>query len=311
MISWSKLGTDLTPVESRGGRWYKRDDYAAPLGYGGINGSKLRQLVHLVTTYAGDAPGILTGASVRSPQVSMAALVAREHRMECVVVLGATRGASALKHENVAIAHRAGAEFIFNPVAYNPALQRAVAELAKRPEFAGWYRLHYGITTPDTASPEEVEAFHAVGAAQVANVPGTTVRTLVMTAGSCNSCVSVLYGIHRHRPPALERVVLIGVGPNREQWTADRLGAIEKATGETLDLPRIERHDLHTTKFATYQDRMPFTLDGITFHPTYEGKALTYMQLRRDTFDWWWEPDGTALFWIVGSEPTAAAMAEL
>ena len=35
---------DLTPVENIGGMWWKREDKFAPLGYGGINGSKLRQL---------------------------------------------------------------------------------------------------------------------------------------------------------------------------------------------------------------------------------------------------------------------------
>jgi hypothetical protein len=53
---------------------------------------------------------------------------------------------------------------------------------------------------------------------------------------------------------------------------------------------------------------MPYSLDGIDFHPTYEGKALTYMQRHREEFGWWWDDD-KALFWIVGSAPTAAAMA--
>ena len=239
----------------------------------------------------------------------MAALVARQYRMECVIVLGATRAASALRHENVQIAHRAGAEFVTTPVAYNPALQRAVTEIGKRPEFEGWYRLHYGITTPSEATAEQVEAFHAVGAAQVANVPDD-IDTIVMAAGSCNSCTSVLYGISQHRPRALERVVLVGVGPDRIAWMERRLEQIEQVTGKALELPRIERHDLHGTGFATYQDKMPYRADGIDFHPTYEGKVLTYMERHRETFEWWWRADGKALFWIVGSAPSARAMEE-
>ena len=328
-IGWDGLLTEATPVELYDGHWYKREDQAAPLGYGGINGSKLRQLVHLVERYAGDAPGILTGASVLSPQVSMAALVARQYERECVVVLGATNGRSALRHENVSIAHRAGAEFVFTPVAYNPALQRAVDGLADRPEFAGWYRLHYGITTPGEAADEAVEAFHAVGAAQVANVPDD-VTTLVMPAGSCNSCTSVLYGISQHRPASLERIVLVGVGPTRIEWTQARLAAIGRTTsrpveelfdwqphhdpeqaGRRPEAPYVvEHYNLHATRFASYQDRMPFRADGIDFHPTYEGKVMTYMDRNRGPFDWWHRRDGKALFWIVGSAPSAAAMEE-
>jgi hypothetical protein len=208
-------------------------------------------------------------------------------------------------------------------VAYNPALQRAVAQCAARPEFQGWYRLSYGITTPDESPAVDVEAFHAVGAAQVANIP-PGVRTLVMTAGSCNSCSSVLYGIALHRPESLERVVLLGVGPTRLDWIENRLRAIEDASGVPIaplfrrvyhhqpelepEVPAsapylIEHFNLHSTKFSSYQDRMPFSLSGIDFHPTYEGKAMAYMQRRRTRFSWWWESADDALFWIVGSAP--------
>lgn len=328
---WSDYLDVLTPVELRDGLWYKREDYFAPLGYGGPNGAKLRQLIYLVERYVqeGGNGGILTGASVLSPQNSMAALVAREYDLPCTVVLGATNADSAIKHENVAIAARAGAEFIFAPVAYNPALQRTVQEVHATERFRGWYRLCYGITTPETASDAEVEAFHRVGARQAENVP-EEVRTIVMTAGSCNSCVSVLYGLACAPPPRLERVVLLGIGPTRLQWIEDRLAAISavydfgegglggiyrrqyhnhrdlEAEHQTDGRWTIEHYDLHSTGFCSYSDRMPFTCDGIDFHPTYEGKAMTWLHQRTGGIT----RDGTILFWIVGSAPSLAAMTE-
>lgn len=321
-IDWANHICELTPVEERGGRLYKREDYFAPLGYGGINGAKLRQLVWLTDrARAHGAVGVLTGASVLSPQVSMAALVARHYDLPCTIVLGATTPDTSMRHENVRIAALAGADFVFNPVGFNPALQRAVRSLhLSRPD---WYRLPYGISTEDEAADADVAAFHTVGSHQAANVP-LEARTVVMTAGSCNSCVSVLYGLSLN-PNNVERVVLLGVGPTRLAWIEKRLAQIAPSLParyrrlyhhhpdlehehQTDGRVLLEHYDLHSTGFATYQDRMPFTADGIELHPTYEGKALTYMQQRPGLFDWFWDADGDVLFWIVGSAPSLRAM---
>lgn len=320
MKTWDHLGY-LSPVHEgpESGVLYKREDMFAPLGYGGINGSKLRQLVHLIgnAVEAGPPKGVITAASVRSPQISMGALVARHYGLPITVVLGATKPETAIKHENVAIAAKVGAEFRYTPVGFNPQLQRACSELQEA-EYPDHYRLCYGITTPGGAANEDVAAFHDVGARQVANIPAD-VRTLVITAGSCNSVVSVLYGLVREQVP-VSRVVLLGIGPTRIDWIKARLAAIEWATGLDLqqftwhchDHPEkntgvgpilLEHFDLHATKWVSYDKRMRWSQDGIDFHPTYEGKAMTWLNAYTPP---WWKP-GT-LFWIVGSEPSAKAM---
>ncbi|MGH9094480.1 MAG: hypothetical protein ACRDXE_04905 [Acidimicrobiales bacterium] len=309
-MSWAELVEDLSPVEERAGHWYKREDLFAPAGPRGVNGSKLRQLIHMAAPVAGTAPGILTACSVRSPQAPMAAEVARHFGMECHIVLGATHHQAAMRHTNVQIAADAGAEFIFAPVAYNPALQRSADALAARDEYDGWWRLPYAITCPATAPDAEVEAFHAVGARQVDNIPAE-VTTIVMAAGSCNSATSVLYGLARTYPiHNVERVVLLEIGPTRRQWMADRLEALGRVYGADIaghygpsGPIRVEYHDLHGTGWARYGDRMPWTEHGIALHPTYEGKLLTYMNTHRRDFRWWWAADRTAMLWIVGAEP--------
>ena len=50
-IHWEEQLLELTPVEEVGGVWFKREDYFAPLGYSGINGSKLRQCIYLIDEY--------------------------------------------------------------------------------------------------------------------------------------------------------------------------------------------------------------------------------------------------------------------
>jgi hypothetical protein len=326
---WAGMLDTLTPVDQgASGVLYKREDQFAPLGYGGINGSKLRQLIHLVDNVdgPGGARGIITAASVHSPQISMAALVGRHYGLPVTVVLGATKPSTSVRHENVRIAQRAGAHFIYTPVGYNPALQAACDRLAALPHHRGWYRLHYGITTPPSDEPWEVHAFHSVGARQAVNIP-PQVRTIVITAGSCNSVTSLLLGIARYGAGALSRVVLVGIGPNRVQWLARRLAVIEGHTGLEIrklftwrldggSLPELagcsgpvllEHHDLHSAGWVRYADRRPWRQDGIDFHPTYEGKAMTWLD---ETKPFWWEraADGTVLFWIVGSEPKESAM---
>lgn len=318
-----------TPVEERQGLWYKREDYFAPLGYGNINGSKLRQLIYLLGNYrnAGGSGGVITGASVLSPQISMGALTAAHFGLPITVVLGGTKPETAIKHENVAIAASVGARFVYNPVGYNPALQKAVERLHATPEYAGWYRLHYGITTGPQESVREVEAFHRIGAEQAFNIPDH-ITTIGIPAGSCISVSSVLYGLALARPKSLRKVVLFGIGPTRLDFIQGRLGQIEAASGVPIrslftyryahhpDLEAshqkngpitLEHHDLHATKFSDYQMRMPWSEDGIEFHPTYEGKMMTYLNRYPDKFPWYHERRGDSLLWIIGSYPRRAA----
>ena len=48
LVHWEDHILDLSPVEKIGGLWFKREDKFAPLGYGGINGSKLRVCIWLI-----------------------------------------------------------------------------------------------------------------------------------------------------------------------------------------------------------------------------------------------------------------------
>lgn len=329
IVRWEEHLDTLTPVENRAGTWYKREDYFAPLGYGSVNGSKLRQLIHLIDTYRQTNPpnpGVLTGASVLSPQVSMTALVAQHFDLPATIILGGTKYNTAIKHENVAIALAAGADFQFVPVGYNPALQKAVADTAATTPHLGSYRVSYGITTPAEATPEAITRFHSFGADQTGNIPDE-VEHLAIPAGSCNSVVSVLYGLARKPPANLRTVTLFGIGPTRLNFIQQRLQTIEQHTGTPLrnaytyryhhhlntqrehqQNGRITLHhyDLHTSRYSSYQDRHKWQQDGIDFHPTYEGKMMSYIHEHPTRFAHLTRHDNTALIWIVGSSPKAA-----
>lgn len=331
VVPWDRRLLDLTPVEDRAGVHWKREDYFAPLGYGGINGAKLRQCIFLIGRAAANgARVVVTGASVKSPQLSMTTAVARHFGLRTVIIVGSPRQGSAVRHPNVAIAAALGADLVLANIAYNPALQAKAKAVAAAT--ADSFLLEYGITTSITSW---VEPFHALGGHQAQNIP-PDVTTLYLPAGSCNTCVSVLYGLAAHRPPALRRVVLFGIGPTRLAWIHERLAQIEGAShlrprrlfrrafhswpelaaaqdADVLparDAITLEHFDLHTTRFASYQDEMPFRYAGIDFHPTYEGKVMTYLDRHRARFPGFFAPVAgeRAMFWIVGSPPSMAAM---
>lgn len=301
---WEQQLYTLTPVHELDGVAFKRDDWFAPLGYGGINGGKVRQLTWLLNRQAAaGCKGVLYGCSVLSDVSARLTLTARHYGLPTHLVLGATHYRSAVKHENIAISDAAGAQLRFIKVAYNPQLQRETARLIDTPDYRGWYKLNYGVAPADDVPDDEFEAFYGLTARQVDNLPGR--RTLVVPAGSCNTAVSVIYGLAQRRPAALERLVLVAVGPDRRAWLERRLRRLQRISGvpvmEYLRGLDVQRHDLHGSGFARYADKMPWRVGSMDFHPTYEGKLMTFFKRRQISLE-----DTTV--WVVGSQPSRMAM---
>lgn len=219
----------------------------------------------------------------------MAAVLAARYGLGCTIILGGTHPRSAFQHKSPALARDHGADFDFIRVGYNPALQRRAADLLALDRQAYW--LQYGITTAPDASAREMRAFHQIAADQVANLPDT-IKTLVVPFGSGNTAAGVLMGLNQHRPASLERVVLVGIGPDRRAWLRERFATMG------VSLPTFRHLDLHTSGYATYGDKMPGQADGIVLHPTYEGKVVRYLDEKAP--DWWVRRDGTTCLWIVG-----------
>lgn len=278
----------LTPVELHDGIWLKREDaHRLPSG---VNGSKLRACQHLLSQakLAGKTR-VISAASVLSPQNAMAANVAANLGMECTVILGGTKPSTAGRHRAIQIASDYGADFRFIPVGYNPALQRyARMEAGADPDA---YHLQYGITYQPDASLDEIRAFYQLGADQVVNLP-ESIQTLVIPFGSGNTAAGVLLGLSQSAPAGLERIVLMGIGPDRQQWLSDRLSLL----GAKVPVP-VEHIALHP-HFATYGMNMRENLDGVIMHPTYEGKVVRWAKVYQPS--WWTKRDGSACLWVVG-----------
>jgi 1-aminocyclopropane-1-carboxylate deaminase/D-cysteine desulfhydrase-like pyridoxal-dependent ACC family enzyme len=290
------LGT-LTPWELRQGIWFKREDYFAPLGYGGPNGSKLRQLIWFMNKYKKGKTHVLTGASVQSPQLSMSAIVGAHYGLKSRQVVY-SKPSTVLRHENPRIAAGFGAHFEYATGPYNPIIQRKVADLTLDTSLV----VEYGITLPhDVYDRQEVLGFHKIGARQTDNLPARIDR-LIVPAGSCNTLCSIILGLHnriKRGLDTLQQLFTIGIGPDKTEWIKDRLAIMGV---DTWELPFSWRHvSLHDSGYSTYSQKFQGEeFDGISFHPTYEAKM----------WRWLWEHEPIDQncktgFWIVGSAPNA------
>jgi 1-aminocyclopropane-1-carboxylate deaminase/D-cysteine desulfhydrase-like pyridoxal-dependent ACC family enzyme len=280
---WHDAIYDLTPVEKIGDIWFKREDKFSPDEM--HNGSKFRQLIWLFSRKS--FPGVASGAVTGSPQLPMTAACAKHYGMKCVQFSGARK--------NMALAgEKLGAKTILVNPGYAPLLNKRAKDYA---ESHGWLRIETNITV--TTSDANIEAFHRVGSEQVRNLP-EQMETLIIPAGSRNSAVSILYGLHRFPPKNLKKIILMHINKNlakheKEMW--QRL----KACGVGALPYQLETHDVFANDYTTYEKLMPFTYKHLVTHPRYEGKCWNFITDNPTAFRPYM--NDKTLFWIVGSEP--------
>jgi hypothetical protein len=280
---WHEDIYDLTPVEKIGDIWFKREDKFSPDGV--HNGSKFRQLIWLFSRAS--FPGVVSGAVTCSPQLPMVAACAKHYGMKCVQFSGARK--------NMALAaEELGAKTILVNPGYGPLLNKWAKDYAAA---RGWLRIETNITV--TSSDADIEAFHRIGSEQVRNLPDH-IETLIIPAGSRNSAVSILYGLHRYPPKNLKKIILMHINKNlakHEEEMCERL----KACGVSELRYQFETHDVFANDYTNYEKLMPFSYQGQTFHPRYEGKCMNFIKENLNVFRPYM--NDKTLFWIVGSEP--------
>jgi 1-aminocyclopropane-1-carboxylate deaminase/D-cysteine desulfhydrase-like pyridoxal-dependent ACC family enzyme len=318
---WENHLMDLTPVQKVGQMYFKREDMFAPLGYGGINGSKLRQAIWLVdrqNKIGGDQTTLISGASIKSPQLPMSSAVAYHFGYSSLHVIGATRPDTCMSKDMVKMATWFGAKFAFLKVGYNPVLQNKVNSLIEGNK-GKYFKLNYGITIGAEQPEESIVEFHYIGANQVQNIP-EEVETIIIPAGSGNSCISVLYGLAHFKPKNLKNIYLIGVGPSKLKFINARLKLIKEVSKvNTLNLNHefgeefetdpdlraysIKYIDIHSIPKYDYQNEVKFEYEGIEFHPTYEGKILDYLITDMPELI-----NPKTMLWIVGGKPRIECM---
>lgn len=283
---------EISPVELRNGRWYKRDD---SLHYSnGVNGKTRTSLFLGALARDEGAEALAYGGSVHAPALGRVASAANYLGMKSHIFIGSDP-AKAIRHETVRVAVEAGAELHRSPIAFNPGLQKRVRDFVAA-SGGTVSAVPYGVSAPDEWSDHMIREFLEQDADQVNNViaePG--IKTLAIAFGSGNATAGMLYGLATRGTGALESVKLIGVGPDKREWLAKRLARVGVSLdGLGVDIDYIPAHP----HFAEYKDLMHETADGITFHPRYEGKVIRFLDILRQP--WWTARDGSTCLWIVG-----------
>lgn len=300
---------DLTPVEFHEGMWFKREDKYAPMGYGNINGSKLRQCVYLIDKWhkEGGLQGVASGSVSQSPQHAFIATVCAHYGVRSYIVSGAQKP---YEHKYLRMALEQGAQVTSSRVGYAQACGAQARKATERWE--GFRYLETNITLDHRKHPgEDLYGFHAVGANQVRNLPAD-VETLIIPCGSCNSVTSIFLGLILYPLVTLKRIVLLGIGNMGSKdilYVRTRLRALLKGAGgdDLFDWDfglgdggaahQLEYHNLNGEGFCTYQMEMHERIAGITFHPRYEGKCIRYL---KEFLPEHLNPK--TCFWIVGSD---------
>lgn len=298
---WDNLLYDMTPVEKVSNMWFKREDEFCPMGYGGINGSKLRQLIWLISNAKNTgAKGVLSGSVTGSPQHIMTAAVAKHYGLPCILVANTT---NIDKYPMLKLSKEYGAEFRYSSVGYAKTLESKAFQLQKEDKYKDYYVIEMNISASEKRNTAtQIRKFHEVGAWQVRNIP-KEVDTLIIPCGSCNSVTSILYGLYLHEIHWVKKIILMGIGnigSKNINYIYERLDIINKeARNYALGL-NTKYYNLNGEGFCKYEDLMPFSYHEIEFHPRYEGKIMTYLSAKELS------PtlcNGKTLFWIVGSEP--------
>jgi len=305
MDPWIEKMDRLTPVEELGGMLFKREDKFAPLGLGGINGSKCRQRIWVVQDYIakGGRGAVIAAASVKSPQLSTAAVVARHYGLESISIAGATNPTSALKHDSVKIASWFGSKFKILKVGYNPVLQRAALDLFEdRGERD--FIMEYGSPSIERNGVRYLTQFQDLGARQVENVPSC--KNLIIPVGSGNTIVSVLMGLARFKP-RIESIHLVIIGPPKLdkiqrnlKIVCDESGldsGLFDFTGVSGSPYKIVTHDLFSAGLIEYGKDLKYSYEGLEMNATYESKVMKYLVHSKPEL---LGPRSDSVFWLVG-----------
>lgn len=282
---------DLTPVERVSANLYlKRDDLFT--AYSGlIRGAKMRQTiqdVRYLRTRCKRVRTVVLSTSVNGTTGTIAAEVAKEHGLACIVCVGATTEERLRELPMMRLAKAHGATIsIVAGTAYASVLQSRVREIVQK---AGYEcaMLDYGLWWP-RGTTEQVE-----------NLPNR-LDNLVIPCGTGIQMAAILYGLSRSSK-AIRRVIGVRVGPDRRKAIDRRLRTVgvREYMQQTFFGRSGVQYELHQCAgHLDYSKPVHASVAGIDLDPYYEAKAYTWMLNNLD-------PSEKTCFWIVGKHPTEA-----
>lgn len=300
MTNLDQCFASLSPVEKVGELYLKREDLFKPFADSPVNGSKLRQLIYLLLKAKSEGyTRVIAGAVANSPQHIMVATVCKNLELGCSLVVGVKNIEG---HKILEMADKLGAEFRYCNIGYAKNLEADAFKLQKDLiPYEKCFVVETNITLSEKLhTPEELRDFHGIGAFQVHNIP-KEVDTLILPCGSCNSAVSVLFGIHSYSKLStasnIKKLILCGIGNIGSKDINYIFKRLDYMGVDMFGRFEVEYHNINGSGYCSYEDLMPFKLGDIEMHPRYEGKIFNYFKDKNIKLS------NNSLFWLVGSEP--------
>lgn len=234
---------EITPIERRGGYWFKREDLWRVAN---VHGAKARAFWEIATT--GTHKGLVTAGSRTSHRVNLVAQLARRLCLPCRLHLPFGELSDELK-----LAEEAGAEIVRHNPGYNSNIIAKSREDAKK---SGWTEM------PFMDVPLAVKQIEK----QVVNIPAK-VKRVVTTVGSGMALAGILWGLQRLKLSIPVFGLYVGFDPS------DRIDHYA---------PFGWRHRVVLQHSGTKYERLApeenWSLCGVPLDPFYEAKLVPFIK---------------------------------
>ena len=277
----------LTPVDFREGLYWKRDDLYKPFGDYHVNGGKVRQALQLFETKIDDIKnkhnnGVITAASVHSPQSANIGKVAQKYGVACIAAVGGTKPENLDILPMMRLTRYYGTEIRI--VAGHGMTAVIHARMRDIAEETGYLPIEMGELME--TNPKEI---FETTAEQVENIPDE-LDNLIIPTGVAIQTTGILIGLKRYNKK-VKRIVCVCVGPTREKKVAGYFKDVYEDSVENYHPLEMVAHK------APYSKSFNFEIEGEYMDDIYEGKAYDWLLKNIDYHN------EKTMMWLVGKRP--------
>ncbi len=277
----------LTPVDFREGLYWKRDDLYKPFGDYHVNGGKVRQALQLFETKIDDIKnqhnnGVITAASVHSPQSANIGKVAEKYGVACIAAVGGTKPENLDILPMMRLTKYYGSEIRI--VAGHGMTAVIHARMRDIAEETGYLSIEMGELME--TNPKEI---FETTAEQVENIPDE-LDNLIIPTGVAIQTTGILIGLKRYNKK-VKRIVCVCVGPTREKKVAGYFKDVYEDSVENYDPLEMIAHK------SPYSKSFNFEIEGEYMDDIYEGKAYDWLLKNIDY------KNEKTMMWLVGKRP--------
>lgn len=278
----------VTPVQEFRRVFWKRDDHFRPYGDHHVNGGKVRQAIMVFRSKLDElrggkySNGVVTAASVYSPQSANIAKVANHYGVKCVSCVGGTTPEKLLTHAMMRLTSYYGSNIRI--VAGHGMTAVIHARMHKIAEELNYLPIEMG-----ELMDENPRAIFETTAEQVSNIPDE-LDVLVIPSGVAIQLTGILLGLKRYNK-RVKRIVSVCVGPTREKQLRRYFQDIYNTNPSDYHPVEMVAHK------APYGKSYDFQVNGEYLDDIYEGKAVDWMYKNINV------SQEKTLFWCVGKRP--------